>query len=143
MDSVCLVSSCTDELMRAQVQIGLLILWLVVVAVHRACDGVHDACIFLWSLTPEVGSWVRARDCDSFTTESEDRVRVSGGAASGAAMTMEECWEHLLHHLEDWWDNRSSRSNPKAPNFKHKRMRRARWIDNRQTPEWARARFED
>ena len=84
-----------------QVQIGLLILWLVVVAVHRAYDGVQDACIFLWSLTPEVESRVRARDRDSFAAESENRVRVSGGAASGAAMTMEECWEHLLHHPED------------------------------------------
>ena len=143
MNLVCLVSSCTERLVRAQVQIGLLILWLVVVAVRRACDGVQDACRFLWALTPEVGSRVRARNRDSFAAESEDRVRVSGGVASGATMTMEECWEHLLHHPKDWWDNRSSRSNPKALDFKHKRTRRALWIDNRQTPEWERARFED
>ena len=47
----------------------------------------------------------------------------------------------LVERPEEWWDNRTTRSNPRAPDFKHKRTRRALWIDNWETPDWVWAKF--
>ena len=47
-----------------------------------------------------------------------------------------------MERPEEWWDNRATRKNPRAPDFKHKVTRQALWIDNWQTPEWVGTKFE-
>ena len=68
------------------------------------------------------------------------RVRVASEGHSKEA-SIEACWRELVERLEEWWDNWATLSNRRAPDFKHKRTRRALWIDNWETPEWVRAKF--
>jgi len=49
---------------------------------------------------------------------------------------------HLADRPDEWWDNRMSKRNPRAPNFKHKATNKALWIDNVRTPNWAKVKFE-
>ena len=56
--------------------------------------------------------------------------RSTGNTRSLAESTVEAHWRHLVENPEEWWDNRSTRKNPRAPDFKHKGTRKALWIDN-------------
>uniref|UniRef100_A0A1D1XF76 Protein OSB3, chloroplastic/mitochondrial n=1 Tax=Anthurium amnicola TaxID=1678845 RepID=A0A1D1XF76_9ARAE len=47
----------------------------------------------------------------------------------------EESWRSLLENFNKWWDNRSDKLNPKAPDFKHKETGVALWLGS-STPEW-------
>ncbi|ONK69617.1 uncharacterized protein A4U43_C05F24850 [Asparagus officinalis] len=44
-------------------------------------------------------------------------------------------WRDLFDHPEEWWDNRSSKSNRARAAFKHKKSGQQLWI-NDSTPEW-------
>ncbi|GLI66652.1 hypothetical protein VaNZ11_010574 [Volvox africanus] len=46
-------------------------------------------------------------------------------------------WEALRANPEEWYDNRSRKNNPRAPDFVRRDNRSvAIWIDGRDTPEW-------
>ena len=124
-----------------QVQIGLVVLWLLAMALRRICDNIQGICAHLWvflqqlSNRQQVNSEIRA-PLGSFG----DSIRVLT-TEIGSESSSEELWRHLVEFLEEWWDNRTTRRNPKAPDFKHKTTRVAFWINNYQTPEWAHIRF--
>ncbi|XP_058113681.1 protein OSB2, chloroplastic-like isoform X2 [Magnolia sinica] len=44
-------------------------------------------------------------------------------------------WKDLVENPKNWWDNRSCKLNPKAPDFKHKVTGEGLWINR--TPAWA------
>ena len=51
-------------------------------------------------------------------------------ARAGVANTK---WEQFFASRGDYWDNRTSKRNPRAPDFKHKSDPQiALWIDSRQ-----------
>ena len=124
-----------------QVQILLLILWLLAILVQRVCDCVQGICLHLWLILQkhnEVSTGIDERCAGA----DENSVKDSREAES-FAMSTEACWRHLVESPDEWWDNRATQKNPRAPDFKHKLTRRALWIDNWQSPEWVRASFEN
>ncbi|KAG2491712.1 hypothetical protein HYH03_009875 [Edaphochlamys debaryana] len=47
-------------------------------------------------------------------------------------------WENLRNNPDEWYDNRTRKTNPRAPDFVRKDDRNtAIWLDSRGTPEWA------
>ncbi|VFQ96981.1 unnamed protein product [Cuscuta campestris] len=46
----------------------------------------------------------------------------------------EELWKRLVENPEKWWDNRSSKWNEKAPDFKNKESGEGLWLSS--APEW-------
>ena len=108
---------------------------------RRACDWMQEGCFQLW-LRVQRNKEVAAHGerCWEEATGSRVRVALEGESMRTEAL-VEACWRKLVENPEEWWDNRVTRSNPKASDFKHKRTQRALWIDNWQMPEWARARF--
>ena len=109
---------------------------------RRAGEGLQEVCFQLWwrvQRGKETG--VQGERGEGETSGSRVRVASEGGSRWTEA-AVEACWRDLVENPEAWWDNRETRSNPMAPGFKHKRTRRALWVDNWQTPEWARVMFE-
>ena len=53
-----------------------------------------------------------------------------------ATKDVEGRWAALFCNPNDFWDNRSTKRNPKAPDFKHKETGDALWITSRDTPAW-------
>ncbi|KAL4182237.1 hypothetical protein AMTRI_Chr12g274960 [Amborella trichopoda] len=47
-----------------------------------------------------------------------------------------DLWKDLVANRDKWWDNRLSKVNPKAPDFKHKDSGKGLWL-NGSTPDWA------
>lgn len=47
----------------------------------------------------------------------------------------EESWKNLVESPSKWWDNRTRKLNPKAPDFKHKESGEVLWINR--APAWA------
>ena len=108
---------------------------------RRACDCVQDGCFQLWlRIQKNKEAAAQGERCRGEAAGSRTRVS-QGGENMQTEVLVEACWRQLVENLEEWWDNRVTRSNPRAPDFKHKRTRRALWIDNWQTREWAQARF--
>lgn len=53
----------------------------------------------------------------------------------------EDKWRSVIDNPNLWWDNRATRRNPKAPDFKLKNDDTGQvvlWINSRDTPDWAR-----
>ncbi|CAA7014829.1 unnamed protein product [Microthlaspi erraticum] len=46
----------------------------------------------------------------------------------------EESWKDLVQNTDKWFDNRSTKTNPKAPDFKHKETGEALWMTD--SPPW-------
>lgn len=46
----------------------------------------------------------------------------------------ESLWKDLLENPNKWWDNRSKKSNPRSPDFKHKDSGEGLWLDT--SPAW-------
>jgi len=110
-----------------QVQILLLVLWLLALALHRICDSVQAVCVAGWYLVQQRGEAARVDvEVRSSAYSAGDSSRVSEFGDGSTDMH----WRHLIEHPEDWWDNRGTRHNPKAPDFKHRTTRKALWIDN-------------
>lgn len=59
-----------------------------------------------------------------------------GGRASVASKDVEGRWAALFCSPNDFWDNRATKRNPKAPDFKHKETGEALWVESRGTPAW-------
>ena len=104
-------------------QILLLMLWLVAILVRQACDWVHEGCFQMW-LRVQRGREVDAQGERCWEETAGSRVRVASEGHSREA-SIEACWKQLVERPEEWWDNWTIRSNPRAPDFKHKRTRRA------------------
>lgn len=45
-------------------------------------------------------------------------------------------WQDLFVNPSDWWDQRTKKKNPRAPDFKHKTTRESLWISSWETPPW-------
>ncbi|RVW80633.1 Protein OSB2, chloroplastic [Vitis vinifera] len=48
--------------------------------------------------------------------------------------TGDESWKNLVENPDKWWDNRSSKTKEKAPDFKHKDTGEALWLSS--SPAW-------
>ncbi|PRW59641.1 chloroplastic-like isoform B [Chlorella sorokiniana] len=59
-------------------------------------------------------------------------------------LTTEQKWMDFFEDTSKWWDNRSSKTNPKAPDFKKKggRDAPALWIKGKDTPAWVEGELE-
>lgn len=118
-------------------------LWFGVMALRRVFDRLQDACIFLWHLC----QGEKTEDTDSASASQIDRgitrPRILGDSSAQDDCTERsvEDWRDLIANSGNKWDNRESRRNPRAPDFKHRGTRKALWIDNWQTPAWVRIRF--
>ncbi|KAK6140198.1 hypothetical protein DH2020_025996 [Rehmannia glutinosa] len=49
--------------------------------------------------------------------------------------TNDETWKNLVENPDKWWDNRTNKRNPKAPDFKHKETGEVLWLNR--SPVWA------
>ena len=49
-------------------------------------------------------------------------------APSGNKRSKEELQADLVANPNDWWDNRDSKTNPKAPDYKHKKSGEGIWL---------------
>lgn len=47
----------------------------------------------------------------------------------------DDSWKDLVENSGKWWDNRSNKKNPKAPDFKHKDLGTGLWLSD--LPAWA------
>lgn len=120
-------------------------LWFTVMAIRRVCDKLQEGCWFLWKLFQR--EELRDRTSASATQVDsgiDEPIRISMSANVHRVSdegALDVFWRDLIENPIDWWDNRESRRNPRAPDFKHRITRQALWIDNWQTPAWARAKF--
>jgi hypothetical protein len=71
------------------------------------------------------------------------RKKSEAGESSGntARFSEDDYWELYFSDPSQWWDNRLSKKNPKAPDFKHKTLKKALWIQGWYTPEWVKEKF--
>ena len=69
-------------------------------------------------------------------------VEASTRASSGVDGRSDEFyWNEYFADPSQWWDNRGSKSNTRSPDFKHKRLKKALWIDGWYTPGWVKSKF--
>ena len=55
----------------------------------------------------------------------------------------EQKWNSVFDTPNLWWNNTTNKRNPRAPDFKLKDDGQVvLWIDNRDTPEWAKEKLE-
>ncbi|KAL9261058.1 OSB1, mitochondrial-like protein [Drosera capensis] len=67
----------------------------------------------------------------------------SGGNVSGnGKLSVEELWQAFFANPTDWWDNRTTKRNPRGPDFKHKDTGEALWVDSRYNPPWVQSQLE-
>jgi hypothetical protein len=142
--------------MNVQWQILLLVLWLLLLMIRRLCDRLLSATSY-WLGTSfyvdslgvgdEVGEEVLSA-VGSSAVASKKKVRLKPLPSLSVALSHLEnpdAEEHAwLEYFADpglWWDNQSSKRNPKAPDFKHKVSKRALWIEGWFTPDWVRNKF--
>lgn len=67
---------------------------------------------------------------------------VQGGEGRGVRTNTgndEDSWKDLVESPLKWWDNRRSKRNPKAPDFKHKETGKGLWVSS--SPDWALSRL--
>lgn len=60
------------------------------------------------------------------------------GQQGQQVLTTEQKWMDFFEDTSKWWDNRTNKTNPKAPDFKKKggRDAPALWINSKDTPAW-------
>jgi hypothetical protein len=112
----------------------------VVLILQRICERVLDIMYF----------WLLA-SLRRYNPQSDESLVIDEGAAnssvassSGQAiviMSEEQIWLEYFKDPSQWWDNRLSKKNLKAPDFKHKVTKRALWIDGWYTLAWVKIRF--
>ncbi|XP_047177862.1 protein OSB2, chloroplastic-like [Vigna umbellata] len=66
----------------------------------------------------------------------------SGRKVSSGTGSVVELWQAFFANPGEWWDNRMTKRNPKAPDFKHKDTGEALWIEGRYTPQWVSSQLE-
>lgn len=67
---------------------------------------------------------------------------VQGGEGCGVRTNNgndEDSWKDLVESPLKWWDNRTSKRNPKAPDFRHKETGKGLWVSS--SPDWALSRL--
>lgn len=105
-----------------------------------------NACYYVWLLIRRGEGGDQVELCEGLSACShDDTARESRRTSiidSSSDLTNEMYWRQFFDCPSEWWDNRSTRRNPRAPDFKHKVTSKALWIDNRHTPEWVRARLQ-
>ena len=85
------------------------------------------------------GQWDQGGD--SYRPQQKSSSFYGGGGGGGRSQSVqakdiEAKWAALFCMPSDFWDNRASKKNPKAPDFKHKETGEALWIQSRNTPSW-------
>ncbi|CAM6096009.1 unnamed protein product [Calypogeia fissa] len=60
----------------------------------------------------------------------------SGGGYNEAALATEKRWQEYFADPSQWWDNRDTKRNPKAPDFKHKSTNEGLWVKSWNNPPW-------
>ncbi|XP_027934755.1 protein OSB1, mitochondrial-like [Vigna unguiculata] len=66
----------------------------------------------------------------------------NGRKVSSGTGSVVELWQAFFANPGEWWDNRMTKRNPKAPDFKHKDTGEALWIEGRYTPQWVSSQLE-
>ncbi|ESW16682.1 hypothetical protein PHAVU_007G176800 [Phaseolus vulgaris] len=66
----------------------------------------------------------------------------SGRKVISGSGSVVELWQAFFANPGEWWDNRMTKRNPKAPDFKHKDTGEALWIEGRYTPQWVNSQLE-
>lgn len=64
--------------------------------------------------------------------------RVSGGewqSERKQSADLDNSWKNLVENPDKWWDNRASKRNSKAPDFRHKETGQVLWLNS--SPDWA------
>jgi hypothetical protein len=124
-----------------EVEMGILILWLLAAILQRWSDAIMDAlsCWVLYSFRRGVtDNSLQPRGDDLNLEASSSRENVG----SSSKKNLEEYqWRLYFADPSQWWDNREGKINPKAPDFRHKVSKRALWINGWFTPDWVRGRF--
>jgi len=104
-------------------------------AIKRTCDNVQEVCIYLWCLIQSwKGSTKGGFEGQVSMASYGEAARVSERGNVGSTNyveTVDIYWRHLISNPKEWWDNRATRKNLRAPDFKHKTTRKALWIDTR------------
>ena len=99
-------------------QILVLAIWLLALGVCRICVRVQDLCWGIWGLIAQADEVVHSGS--ETTAVNQFRVPRRDFEISSS---MEAHWRDLIEHPGDWWDNRLSKQNPRAPDFRHKYSR--------------------
>ena len=68
-------------------------------------------------------------------------VGCRGERRSRSEAAVEDDWIAYFEDPSRWWDNRASKNNPRAPDFRHKKSKRALWIDGWYSPDWVKEGF--
>ena len=77
----------------------------------------QGACLQLWVLVQGVsGTSQLSNELMGICQSGEG----AGNIRPLAEASLETYWRHLVDHPEEWWDNRVTRKNPRALDFKHK-----------------------
>ena len=53
----------------------------------------------------------------------------------------DDSWREFFRDPSQWWDNRSCKRNPRAPDFKHRVTGKGLWVDGWFTAEWVKIRL--
>jgi len=112
------------------------------VAIWRVCEGIQSTYVYIWLLVEGNGGELEVK-LEGAPIVGETIKVFDGTQEIGSITKVESCWRHLVENPMDWWDNQVMQKNPQVPNFKYKTTRRALWINNWQTPNWAKTRFQD
>lgn len=66
----------------------------------------------------------------------------SGKIAQEAGANIESLWKTFFANPFEWWDNRTKKRNPRAPDFKHKDSGEGLWIESRHSPSWLKSQLD-
>ena len=66
----------------------------------------------------------------------------AGTSGSSEIDKDEQIWHEYFADPSQWWDNRSNKRNPRAPDFKHRISKKALWVSGWYTPKWAHDRLQ-
>ena len=72
---------------------------------------------------------------------SEAQPIVGSGLSGNKDFKEEGVWQSFFNDPSQWWNNRFDKRNPRAPDFKHKIIRKALWVSGRTTLDWVCEKF--
>lgn len=75
----------------------------------------------------------------SYQASNDENIDV--GTQHERKTYFEDLWKDYFENPSNFWDNRASKLNLKAPDFKHKSTGAGLWVDNKSTPLWVHKRF--
>ncbi|KAI5061374.1 hypothetical protein GOP47_0023879 [Adiantum capillus-veneris] len=87
----------------------------------------------LWIDGPNNPGWVKFMLEEKCKADSQDD--------SGCLQLKWSMWEDYFTDPTMWWDNRMTKKNPRAPDFKHKVSKKMLRLDDSDNPEWVALRF--